>query len=132
MHFRNSLRYSGKLANTPSSEKNKLQPGPSPAFSAVASCRWCSARQGLPGLQRGGTWVEEFKSYLNYLYSWINIEAKYEHVTVTKVVILALKILEQFSLYFSDFSTILYVFYKFAVLKFMYILHFRPWKFRIF
>ena len=36
------------------------------------------------------------------------------------------------NLYFYDFSTILYVFYKFAVLKFMYILHFRPWKFWFF
>ena len=37
-------------------KKNKLQPGPSPAFSAAAARRWCSARQGLPGLQRGGAW----------------------------------------------------------------------------
>ena len=55
MHFRSSLLNPGKLANTPSKEKNKLQPGPSPAFSAVASSQWCSTRQGLPGLQRGGT-----------------------------------------------------------------------------
>jgi len=55
MHFQSSLPNLGKLANTPSKEKNKLQPGPLPAFSAVASCRWCSARQGLPELQRGGT-----------------------------------------------------------------------------
>src|SRR6185369_6745962 len=56
MHFRSSLTNTGNLANTPLSEKKKLQPGPSPAFSAVASCRWCSARQGLPGLPRGGAW----------------------------------------------------------------------------
>ena len=35
-------------------------------------------------------------------------------MTVTKVVVLVLKIPEQFSLYFSDFSTILYGIYKFA------------------
>ena len=44
-----------KLAAKPLNKKEKLQPGPSPAFSAVASCRWCSARQGLWGLQREGT-----------------------------------------------------------------------------
>ena len=48
---------------------------------------------------------------------------------VTKVVVLVLRIPEQLSLYLFDFSTILYVFYKFAVLKFMYILHFSPCNF---
>ena len=45
---------------------------------------------------------------------------------VTKVVVLVLRIPEQLSLYFFYFYMILYVFYKFAVLKFMYILHFSP------
>ena len=52
------LKFTAKLwktCNQTLNQKEKLQPGPSPAFSAVASCRWCSARQGLPGLQRGGT-----------------------------------------------------------------------------
>ena len=53
-------------------------------------------------------------------------------MTITKVVVLVISIPEQLSLYFSDFYTILYVFYKFAVLKFMYILQFGPWKFRSF
>ena len=44
-----------KLAARPLNEKEKLQLGPSPAFSAVASCRWCSARQGLLGLRLEGT-----------------------------------------------------------------------------
>ena len=35
-------------------------------------------------------------------------------MTVTKVVVLILRIPEQLSLYFSDFSTILYGIYKFA------------------
>ena len=35
-------------------------------------------------------------------------------MTVTKVVVLVLRIPEQLSLYFSDFSTILYGIYKFA------------------
>ena len=47
-------------------------------------------------------------------------------MTLTKVVVLVLRIQEHLSLYFYDFYTILYVFYKFAVLKFMYILHFSP------
>ena len=55
MHFWISLPNPRKLANSPSNEKKKLKPGPSPAFSAVASCRWCSARQGLPGLQWADT-----------------------------------------------------------------------------
>jgi len=59
LHFISTLPYTGILADTPLSEKKKLQSGPSPAFSAVASCRWCSARQGLPGLQRGGAWERE-------------------------------------------------------------------------
>ena len=35
-------------------------------------------------------------------------------MTVTKVVVLVLRIPEKFSLYFYDFSTILYGIYKFA------------------
>ena len=51
------LKFTANLCKTCSQalKRKKLQPGPSPAFSAVASCRWCSARQGLPELQRGGT-----------------------------------------------------------------------------
>ena len=45
------------------------------------------------------------------------IDSESEHVTVTKLVVLVLRIPEQFSLYFYDFSTILYVIYKFAVLR---------------
>ena len=37
-------------------------------------------------------------------------------MTVTKVVVLVLRISEQFSLHLSDFSTILYGVYKFAAL----------------
>jgi hypothetical protein len=47
-------------------------------------------------------------------------------VNVTKVVVLVLRIPEQLSLHFYDFSTILYGIYKFAALKFMYILQFDP------
>ena len=45
---------------------------------------------------------------------------------VTKVVGLDIRIPKHFSLHFSDFSTILYGIYKFAALKFMYILQFDP------
>ena len=54
--FLNLLQYSEKLALSPLNEKEKLQPGPSSAFSTAAPCRWCSARQGLPVLRLGGTW----------------------------------------------------------------------------
>ena len=37
------------------------------------------------------------------VFSLIKIKAKYEPVTVTIVVVLVLRIPEQFSLYFSDF-----------------------------
>ena len=47
-------------------------------------------------------------------------------MTVTKVVVIVLRIPEQLILYFSEFYTILNVFYNFAVLKFMYILQFDP------
>ena len=54
--------YTGKLAETPLNQEKYLQPGPSPAFSAGASCRWCSAVQGLPGCHgeaRGREGIEE-------------------------------------------------------------------------
>ena len=38
-------------------------------------------------------------------------------MTVTKLVVLVLRIPDQFSLYFYDFSMILYGIYKFAVLR---------------
>ena len=44
-----------KTCTYPLHEKEKLQPGPSPAFSTAAPCRWCSARHGLPVLRLGGT-----------------------------------------------------------------------------
>jgi hypothetical protein len=37
LHFRSSLIFTGILANAPLNEKKKLQPGPSPAFSAAAA-----------------------------------------------------------------------------------------------
>ena len=53
-------------------------------------------------------------------------------MTVTKVVVLILRILEQLSLYFSDFTTIFYAFLKFVVLKFKHILQISPWRFWFF
>ena len=41
-----------------------------------------------------------------YSFSQIKIKAKYEHLNVTKVVVLVLRIPEHFSLYFSDLYTI--------------------------
>ena len=53
-------------------------------------------------------------------------------MTVTKVVVLALRIPEQLILHFYDFSTNCYVFSKFTVLKFKHILQFDPWRFWFF
>jgi hypothetical protein len=54
-------------------------------------------------------------------------------VTVTKVVGFDLRIPKHHSLYFSDFSTILYGIYKFAIFetkeKENELLHLGPWKF---
>ena len=69
--FLNSLIYTGIVANTPLNEKNKLQPGPSPAFSAAAARRWCSARQGLPGLQWGGAWEREDRGTPTLVAVWV-------------------------------------------------------------
>ena len=53
-------------------------------------------------------------------------------MTVTKVVVLVLRIPEHFSLHFSDFYTIFWAFLKFAVLKFKHNLQIDPWKFWFF
>ena len=42
----------------------------------------------------------------SYSFSQIKIKAKYEHLNVTKVVVLVLRIPEHFSLHFHDFYTI--------------------------
>ena len=47
-------------------------------------------------------------------------------MTVTNVVVLVLRIPEHLDLNFDDLYTNFYAFSKFAVLKFMYILHFKP------
>ena len=67
-----------------------------------------------------------------YSFSQIKIKAKYEHVNVTKVVVLVLRIPEHFSLHFYYFYTNCYVFLKFTVLKFKHILQFDPCKFWFF
>ena len=59
-------------------------------------------------------WVEEFESYLNYIYSWIKIGRASADLGVIKLVDFVIRIPDQLSLHFYNFSVICYAFLKFT------------------